>query len=108
MGRFSKYASSDFPELWKPEVGEEREVKLLGTREYDGKDGVVPVLDLEPHPNGGEPFSYMAGPWRARVALDRLDPPDGAVLTIRRLPDIGMSHDIEIAFAGPDAVEIPY
>jgi hypothetical protein len=103
MGRFTKYASSDFPELWKLEVGEERTVKLLGMREYDGKDGEVPVLDLEDYPGGGEPFSYMAGPWRARAALAALDPPDGSVLLIKRLADIGQSHDIEIAFAGPDA-----
>jgi hypothetical protein len=102
MSRFAKYNNSDFPELFKAEVGESRVGKLLGVREHEGKHGTVPVLDME-DPNTGETWSYMAGPWRARACLAELEPPDGSVLKIERHADIGQSVDIEISFTGQDA-----
>lgn len=107
MSRFSKYNTSDFPELFKPETGEKRIGKLLGVREHEGKHGVVSVLDME-DPETGETWSYMAGPWRARACLAELEPPDGAALKIERHADIGQSVDIEITFAGVDAAAPRY
>jgi hypothetical protein len=106
--RFSKYAGGDLPPLFKPEVGESRTGKLESVSEWVSRDGdEFPVLNMV-DPRTGEPFAYRASPWRARVCLDELDPPDGAVLKIERLPDIGQSHDVRITFDGVDAEEPPY
>jgi hypothetical protein len=96
------------PPLFKPEVGESRVGKLTGVDEWTSKDGdVFPILNLVDEKTGEE-FAYRASPWRARECLAELDPPDGAVLKIERLPDIGQSHDISITFAGVDAAAPQY
>jgi hypothetical protein len=108
MGRFSKYLDGDLPPLFKPEVGEGRTGRLQGVSEWTSPKGdVYPVLTLA-DVESGEPWAYRAGPWRARQCLEELDPPDGAVLKIERLPDIGDSYDVRIRYDGVDADEPPY
>ena len=108
MSRFAKYAGGDLPPLFKPEVGESRVGKLKDVGEWVSKDGEeFPILNLVDEQTGEE-FAYRASPWRARECLAELDPPDGAVLKIERHADIGMSHNIEIGFAGVDTAAPRY
>ena len=122
MSRFAKYAGGDLPPLFKPEIGESRVGKLKDVGEWVSKDGEefpdlnrsllryskeFPILNLVDEQTGEE-FAYRASPWRARECLAELDPPDGAVLKIERHADIGMSHNIEIGFAGVDTAAPRY
>jgi hypothetical protein len=108
VSRFAKYAGGDLPPLFKPEPGQSRTGKLKAVGEWVSKDGEeFPILTLVDEETGEE-FAYRASPWRARECLAELDPPDGAVLEIRRGVDIGQSYDVQITFAGVDAAAPRY
>jgi hypothetical protein len=115
---FSKYVEGDLPELIKLAEGESFIAKYTGLREQEFDrvtangakvTDVIPVLDLEDL-RTGEPKSWRAGPWRARKALAGANPSVGDVIEVRRVADIGMSHDflVRVVPEGELSDEIPF
>jgi hypothetical protein len=92
--RFAQYTSGDLPPLVKPDVGDGFTGRLVGEHEYTTDDRTLPVLDFEDG-DGGR-FSWMVSAWHALDQLALADPPPGALLEIRRLPDKGRSHQFRI------------